>query len=142
MSAKHFCSTGFYADLAGCNRGFIERLHVRYTRGVSLRFRTVNLELCPVGGSSPKRVCGAPGATSKVCNIPRRGRMRNMAVWFLALGIAVAPAIAADGPGNGNDNGKPAANISSDWHHAAIVEFPNDQTIRGRKDRIHATRID
>ena len=32
--------------------------------------------------------------------------MRNLAVWILALGIAAAPAIAADGPGSGTDNGK------------------------------------
>lgn len=34
--------------------------------------------------------------------------MRNVALWILALGLAAAPAVAADGPGSGTDNGKPA----------------------------------
>lgn len=39
--------------------------------------------------------------------------MRNIVVWILALGVAAAPALAADGPGSGTDNAKPAASSAA-----------------------------
>lgn len=39
--------------------------------------------------------------------------MRNIAVWIFALGLAAAPALAKDGPGSGNENGKTPANSAA-----------------------------
>jgi hypothetical protein len=59
--------------------------------------------------------------------------MRNLAVWILALGIAAAPAVAADGPGSGADNGKAAnAGDAKDANAtgAAKKAKPEDKTTK------------
>src|SRR6476646_5408391 len=60
--------------------------------------------------------------------------MRNLAVWILALGIAAAPAVAADGPGSGTANGKAAANAAdaknSNSKDAANKAKPEDKTAK------------
>jgi hypothetical protein len=59
--------------------------------------------------------------------------MRNLAVWILALGIAAAPAVAADGPGSGTDNGK-ATNAADaknpNLKDAANKAKPEDKTTK------------